>query len=198
MAEEIILPPSGELGREIKEGQRVRITQVEGQQVADYLSFALDDPRERLSMYFSRGVHRSWKLTEGQDLYSNLARPMWAIEEDRVQDNYCGGGNCNPYINEQRYGRGDAPTCEANLLRALKPWNLDRWAWDPDTVFNVFMNVTYDGDGAWEIREPKATKDDFIVLRALMPQILAISNCPQLLNPCNGFSLKPLKVEILD
>jgi uncharacterized protein YcgI (DUF1989 family) len=31
-----------------------------------------------------------------------------------------------------------------------------------------------------------------------MPQILAISNCPQVLNPCNAFSLKPLKVEILD
>jgi uncharacterized protein YcgI (DUF1989 family) len=34
-------------------------------------------------------------------------------------------------------------------------------------------------------------------MRALMPQIVAISNCPVLFNACNNFRLKPLTVEIL-
>jgi uncharacterized protein len=34
-------------------------------------------------------------------------------------------------------------------------------------------------------------------MRALMPQIVAISNCPVLFNACNNYRLKPLAVEIL-
>jgi uncharacterized protein YcgI (DUF1989 family) len=36
-----------------------------------------------------------------------------------------------------------------------------------------------------------------MTLRALMPQIVAISNCPILFNACNNFRLKPLMLEIL-
>jgi uncharacterized protein YcgI (DUF1989 family) len=35
-----------------------------------------------------------------------------------------------------------------------------------------------------------------MLLRALMPQIVAISNCPILFNSCNNFRLKPLTVEL--
>jgi uncharacterized protein YcgI (DUF1989 family) len=38
---------------------------------------------------------------------------------------------------------------------------------------------------------------DHIVMSALMPQIVAISNCPVLFNACNNFRLKPLTLEIL-
>ena len=38
---------------------------------------------------------------------------------------------------------------------------------------------------------------DFMTLHALMPQIVAISNCPVLFNACNNFRLKPLTLEIL-
>jgi uncharacterized protein YcgI (DUF1989 family) len=36
-----------------------------------------------------------------------------------------------------------------------------------------------------------------MVMLALMPQIVAISNCPILFNPCNNFRLKPLRIELL-
>ena len=39
---------------------------------------------------------------------------------------------------------------------------------------------------------------DAIDLRATMDQIVAISNCPQLLNRCNGGRLKPLRVQVFD
>ncbi len=38
---------------------------------------------------------------------------------------------------------------------------------------------------------------DYMVMTALMPQIVAISNCPILFNACNNFKLKPLTLEIL-
>jgi uncharacterized protein YcgI (DUF1989 family) len=59
------------------------------------------------------------------------------------------------------------------------------------------MTVAYDAKGAWEIREPKGKPGDYMTLRALMPQIVAISNCPILFNACNNYRLKPLTLEIL-
>ncbi len=183
-------------GVRVAAGRRFRVIDVEGGQVADLFSFRADNPRERLSMYFSRAINLSWKLTRGHNLASTSGNPMWAIEDDTLGDNYCGGGFCNPRVNFARYGVSDVPTCEANAACALAPWGVDTDGFDADTAFNVFMNVAYDPDGRWEIRDPKGRAGDHIDLRAMMDQIVAISNCPQLLNRCNGGRLKPLRVQV--
>jgi hypothetical protein len=38
------------------------------------------------------------------------------------------------------------------------------------------MNVAYSADARWEIPMPKGKAGDYMVLRALSPQIVAISN----------------------
>lgn len=195
--QQVTLPPGGCFGATVAAGERVRIVDIEGQQVSDFMSFCQEDPREQLSMYSSRAVNRNWKLTAPHQLFSNLVRPMWEIEVDTVGENYCGGGYCNARMNDVRYGAADAPNCEANLERALAPYGLSRWHFNPDTCFNVFMMYAYEANGFLEIREPKSRAGDEIVLRALMPQIVAISNCPQVRNPVNAGRLKPLRVEIL-
>jgi uncharacterized protein YcgI (DUF1989 family) len=102
-------------------------------------------------------------------------------------------------MNLRRYGekaRG-TPNCQDNLETAIRGYGMDRWNFNVDACFNIFMTVGYDADGKWEIRLPKGKPGDYMVMRALMPQIVAISNCPILFNPCNNFKLKPLTVEIL-
>ena len=102
-------------------------------------------------------------------------------------------------MNLRRYGekaRGQ-PNCQQNLENAIRGYGMDRWNFNVDTCFNIFMTVAYDADGKWEIRKPKGKPGDYMILRALMPQIVAISNCPILFNPCNNFRLKPLTLEIL-
>ncbi len=124
---------------------------------------------------------------------------MWEIEEDLTAENYCGGGYCSEHLNVARYGeRGKgAPNCQANLEAAVKGYGMDRGSFNVDACFNVFMTVAYDPDGVWEIREAKGKPGDYILMRALMPQIVAISNCPVLFNACNNYKLKPLTLEIL-
>ena len=73
---------------------------------------------------------------------------------------------------------------------------MDRWNFNVDACFNVFMTVAYDADGKWEIRLPKGKPGDYMTMTALMPQIVAISNCPILFNACNNYKLKPLTLEI--
>jgi uncharacterized protein len=196
----VALPPAGNISFEIEAGQKLKLTQPEGEQVADLISFNREDFRELLSMLTSRAINLNWKLTAPHVLHSNLSRKMWQIEEDLTGENYCGGGYCSEHMNVARYGevgRG-APNCQSNLELAIRGYGMDRWNFNVDACFNIFMTVAYDADGKWEIRAPKGKPGDYMVMRALMPQIVAISNCPILFNACNNFRLKPLTLEILN
>ena len=196
----VTLPPAGGISFEVAAGERLRLTQPEGEQVADLISFNRDDTRELLSMHSSRAINLSWKLTTPHLLYSNRSREMWQIEDDLTGENYCGGGYCSEHLNIARYGeKGEkAPNCQSNLEAAVRGYGMDRWSFNIDACFNVFMTVAYDANGVWEIRPPKGKPGDYMTLRALMPQIVAISNCPILFNACNNFRLKPLTLEILN
>jgi uncharacterized protein len=193
------LAPASGISFEIEAGQKLKLTQPEGEQVADLVSFNRDDVRELLSMLSSRAVNLSWKLTAPHVLYSNCTRPMWQIEEDLTGENYCGGGYCSEHLNIVRYGEvgKGAVNCQSNLEKAIRGYGMDRWNFNVDACFNVFMTVAYDQNGVWEIRPPKGKPGDYIIMRALLPQIVAISNCPILFNACNNFRLKPLTLEIV-
>ena len=197
--EAVVLPPAGNISFEIETGQRLKLAQPDGEQVADLISFNRDDTAELLSMHSSRAVNLDWRLTAPHKLYSNRSREMWQIEADLTAENYCGGGYCSEHLNVARYGdagRG-APNCQANLEMAVRGYGMDRQSFNVDTCFNVFMTVAYDPNGVWEIRPPKGRPGDYMIMRALMPQIVAFSNCPILFNSCNNFKLKPLTVEIM-
>jgi uncharacterized protein YcgI (DUF1989 family) len=54
------------------------------------------------------------------------------------------------------------------------------------------MNVEVDDDGAFQIREPTSVPGDYYDLRADIDLLVAVSNCPQELNPCNGYRATPI------
>ena len=89
----VTIAPAGTISFEIEAGQRLRLAQPEGEQVADFISFNRDDTRELLSMHSSRAVNLNWRLTAPHVLYSNCTRQMWQIEADLTAENYCGGGS---------------------------------------------------------------------------------------------------------
>ncbi len=61
-------------------------------------------------------------------------------------------------------------------------------------AFCPFMKVVQYEDGRYEIEEPTSRPGDYIEFRAEMDLFVAISNCPQDKNPCNGFNPTPLKI----
>jgi uncharacterized protein len=181
--EPVTLPPAAGISFEIEAGQRLMLTQPEGEQVADLISFNRDDVRELLSMHSSRAVNLNWRLTAPHVLFSNRTRPMWQIEEDLTGENYCGGGYCTEHLNVARYGNTGkgAANCQANLEAAIGGYGMDRWNFNIDACFNVFMTVAYDANGVWEIRPPKGRPGDYMVMRALMPQIVCHLELPDLI-----------------
>ena len=59
----------------------------------------------------------------------------------------------------RRRGAG-APNCQSNLETAIRGYGMDRWNFNIDACFNIFMTVAYDADGKWEIRPPKGKPGD--------------------------------------
>jgi hypothetical protein len=191
-----VLAPGGAVAFEVRENDRLKIAQVEGGQAVDLLSFNLREPRERLSMWMSCCVNRVWKLTAPHLLVSHAGNDMWSIETDTLAENYCGGGYCRPALNARWHGTTQLASCEANFLRVLRPHGLSEPDFDGDACFNAFMKVDYDPSGEWAIRASPAQPHDHIVLRALMDQIVAISNCPATTSATNAGTTKSVALVV--
>lgn len=187
-----IIPAREYLGFELHRGQILRIIDVEGKQVADLVCFNLGNPRERLSTNNSRLIQKRWLLTTGHVLYSDEGSPMLTITDDTVGIHHASGGCCNEFANFVRYGERNTRNCLDNLTLAAAPLGLTTK--DIPGAFCPFMKVLQHADGAYEIQEPESRSGDHIDLKAEMNLLIALSNCPQDKNPCNGFNPTALRV----
>ena len=191
-----VIPPKEYLGLELRRGQTLRIIDVEGQQVPDLVCYNLHQPRERLSTNNSRLIQKRWLLTTGHVLYSDEGNAMLAITDDTVGIHHASAGCCNDFANFHRYGERGTRNCLDNLAAAGAPLGLTTK--DIPGAFCPFMKVIQHPDGAYEIQEPDSKPGDYLDLRAEMDLFVAISNCPQEKNPCNGFKATSLRVVVTD
>jgi urea carboxylase-associated protein 1 len=192
----IVLPPRGTIAREIKRGQTLRVTDLEGKQVGDLIAFNADDLAEKFWISNTIRLNQTIYLTEGHVLYSELSRPMLRIVKDTCGMHDLLAGSCNAEIDKVRYGVCDHRGCVENFAEALKPYGISR-----DLIpmsFNLFMNCPVKENGSWTIAEPVSKAGDYIDFRAEMNCLFVISNCPQDLNPCNAGELKPLEITIFE
>jgi len=187
-----LIGPRGHYAREIPQGDVVRIIDVEGQQVADFLMFNSRRLEERLSPPNTVNLNRQVFPGVGYTLYSDEAGKLMTIIGDTCGVHDMIAGACSRFTNEFRYGIPDTPNCRDNFAAALKPWGLG-WKDIPYNM-NVFMNCPIQPDGTFTIEEPKSRAGDNIEFKADMDVLVALSNCPQERNPCNAYKLKPLRV----
>jgi uncharacterized protein YcgI (DUF1989 family) len=181
----------------LHQAETLRVIDKEGKQVADLVALSVADKGEKLSCVYSNVLNGTWKLTKGHVIYTNHARPMLSIVEDTVGLHYTGGGFCNQEINFIRYQDREMRNCADNLTKAFEPHGIVREDFNFDCCFNIFMNLTYQPDGSMRLQEPLSKPGDYVDLRAEMDCLIAISNCPQDRNPCNGFHPSPLQIQVL-
>jgi uncharacterized protein len=194
LAEDFVLAPAGCVARTLRRGQTLRITDLEGQQVADVIAFALPELTDRLWPSTTIRLNGTVYFTTGHTLYSELSRPLLTIIEDTCGRHDMLAGSCNAEIDKVRYGVDEHRGCVENFVEVIAPWGLGRT--DVPMSFNVFMNCPVESGGTWAIAEPASRAGDYITLRAEADILVAISNCPQDLNPCNAGELTPLGIAI--
>jgi urea carboxylase-associated protein 1 len=188
---ETTLPPHGHIAREIERGQVMRVVDLEGRQVGDLVAFNRANLAEKFWISNTIRLNGTVFVTTGHTLYSELSNPMFTITADTCGRHDLLAGSCNAEIDKVRYGVDAHYGCVENFLAALEPYGIARK--DVPMSLNLFMNCPVDASGAWTIATPISKPGDYVDLRAEMDCVVALSNCPQDLNPCNDGQLKPLQ-----
>lgn len=189
-----ILPRSG-TAFILRKGERLKITDIKGEQVSDFTCFNLDDTREYLSSGRTIDYAETIFLTKGHPFYSNRSNIMFNIIEDTVGRHDflltpCSADTFRIIYGDENPHRG----CFGNLCEALEPFGID-----PDTIpicFNVFMHVAVDGEtGKINVLPPKSKEGDYIIIEAAMDLIVGMTACSAEMS--NNYSFKPIGYSIM-
>jgi urea carboxylase-associated protein 1 len=189
-----VVPARGHWSRVINRGETLRIIDTQGKQAVDFLCYNAGDADERYHSPNTMKKAGSIFLSKGNVLYSDRAQPLMTITEDTFGGHDTIGGCCSAVSNKLLYGIPHTG-CRENFLEALKPYRLG-WR---DIVPNVnwFMRVPVDATGQAAIAAAASKPGDYVDLRAEMDVLAVISNCPQVLNPCNNYFPTPIRVTVL-
>jgi len=191
---ERVLEPKGRIAFELSIGQTLRITDLDGQQVADLICFNKNDPAEKISIHTTIMLNGNIHIGTGKMVFSDDARPMLRVGTDTVGRHDLLAGTCCRGLNRLRYGVDDGPNCRSSLAMVMEPYGVT--AREIPYTFNVFMNVPVQPNGDIEVVAPISKPGDHIDLTAQMDLIVAISNCPQERNICNGYTATRLGLAI--
>lgn len=188
---EWVLPPGKELGLIVKSGQVIRVIDLEGQQVVDFVCFNYHDKEEKLWIGSTIIGNKNVFIKKGHSLYSQYLNKMFTIIEDTCGVHDLLIGACSPEVYEKTYNVEGHNSSIDNFLKALAPYGLERK--DIPMNMNIFMNCPIQEDGTYGIDFSKSRRGDYIDLKAEMDCIVAISNCLCELSPESGYYLTPIK-----
>lgn len=178
----------------VKQGETLRIVDLEGNQAVDFLIYSAADDSERYSAQDTVAAQGNLFLREGTRLLSNEGRSLMTITGSAVEYHDTIGGACSCESNTLRYGHHTKSqhACVENFLEA----NLWEGRGKRDIVSNInfFMNVPVEADGALGIVDGISAPGLTVDLRADMDVIVVVSNCPQINNPCNAFNPTPVRM----
>jgi uncharacterized protein YcgI (DUF1989 family) len=193
---EWIIPAKEYSAFTMRRGQTLRFVDIEGKQVPDLVCFNEHDLSEHLNMGNSLLLNKRRELRQGDVLYSVICNPMMTIVGYSNEESYSYGPMCSEELNRIRYEVPRTRNCRDNFATALAPWGFNQR--QIPNAFVPFMRVEIEPDGTMEIKEPTSRSGDFYDLRAEMDLLVAVSNCPQERNPCNGFKPTPMGMIIYE
>jgi urea carboxylase-associated protein 1 len=187
-----IVPATEPWGRVIPSGDILRLVDLEGQQAVDFLCYDASNPADRYNSMNTVKVQGNIYVGRGTVLYSDSGRPLFTVVEDTLGRHDTVYGCCSPSNNRLRYGREGEKTCYANFEKILAQFGLGRSAIVGN--INFFMAVPVDPDGKAAVASDVSPAGSFVDLKAECDVLAVLSNCPSILNPCNGYNPTPIRV----
>lgn len=185
---------------EVKQGQVIRMVDLEGNQAVDTLFYSAADPAERYDAQATIRAQGNIYLSTGSVLLSTEGRPMLTVVADTCGRHDTLGGACAAESNTVRYAlkTRSMHSCRDNYLIALAEWGNGMNKRDLTSNVNFFMNVPVTQDGGLTFADGISAPGKYVELRAEMDVLVLISNCPQLNNPCNAYNPTPAQILIWD
>ena len=193
MYENTVTPKSSWSGI-IKKGQRLKITDLEGQQAVDFLCYNNNDRSDRYSATNTVKVQGNVYVGLGSILFSESGTQLLEVVEDTIGRHDTVYGCCSNPNNMLRYGVETTESCYTNFESELAKLGMGNDAIVPNV--NWFMSVPILEDGSAGVDNVVQQPNSYVTLLAKTDTLAVLSNCPQMHNPCNGFNPTPVKVEI--
>jgi uncharacterized protein len=179
----------------LQKGQTIKVINVDGQQIADFVAYNKNDFTERLDPVATRDANQSTEMKEGGIVYSNLYRPMLTLRKDTVGKHDLLSPACRPEMYQLLFNK-EKPmeNCYYILNKALSNYHVP--APRQHYPFNIFMNTVIDSDNQIKVKTSLASAGDYVELRAEMDLIIAISACPNEESAGNGYHSTDIKIEV--
>lgn len=182
----------------LKAGQVLRIIDLEGQQAVDTLLYNPHNTVERYSAQDTVLAQGKAYVEAGTELVSNEGNIMATVVADTCGNHDTSAGACSCEANTVRFGHDTKymHACRENFLLEIGKYGMTKR--DIVSNINFFMNVPITPDGALAIVDGLSDPGGYVDLKAEMDVLVVISNCPQVNNPCNGFSPTPIRTLVWD
>lgn len=191
-----VIPPQSGASFILKKGQKLKVVDIEGEQVSDFICYNLHDKSEYLSSGRTIDYAETIYLTTGHPFYSNRSNVMFTMVEDTVGKHDFLLTPCSAEMFRITYGHTEPHRgCFGNLCAVLEEHGIA-----PDnipTCFNIFMNVPVDGNtGKVSVLPPLSKAGDYVILEAHMDLVVGMTSCSAGLS--NNFTFKPIGYEVFD
>ncbi len=189
-----IIPAQTGTAFTLKAGQKIKIIDPSGEQVADLFCADAGNTEDSFSSGRTIDYNESIYIKPNHFLYAHSGNPLLEIIEDNSPG--CHDLLVTPcslqmfqMINKNS---ADHPSCLSNLIQTLKEFGLSKA--QITSTFNVFMNIKLSDSGHIEIKPPKTKALDFIVLKACRDLVVGLTACSD--EGTNNGKCKPIEFEI--
>ncbi len=182
-------------GFRVNNGDLVKVIDVEGQQIADFVAYNSENFEERLDSVVTRDTIQSTDIKINSSLYSNLYRPMLTLLKDTVQKHDLLSPACRPEMYQVLYNKNKPnENCFSNINEALSQFGIPYAR--QHYPFNIFMNTVISSGGKITVNKSRSSAGDYVEMRAEMDLIIAISACPNEESAGNGYNSTSILVEV--
>ena len=179
-SELVAIPARHGKALKLHSGQAIKIVNTHGTQVVDCWAWNLDALDESMSMEATRVWNQRLNPRVGDTFVTNLRNPILTIVEDTspgVHDSFMAACDRQRY---ERLGVVDYHrNCFDNMIEAVRELGYEI-PYPSLASLNIFMNIAVLPDGiSLDTRPTLSRPGDYIVFRAEMDCIVALSACPQ-------------------
>lgn len=181
----------------VKKGQFIKVTDVDGGAIGDFVTFNANNLKERLDQGRTKADNGKFLISKGDHLYTRDNNVLLTIVEDTYGIHDLQYGMCSAWIFEQYHQRkadgnyhgftnrftvggpmGVPPFgCYEVLQEALKDYPIA-----PEDIpdpLNLFQTMWFDFEtGTLGIEDGRSKPGDYIVFEAKMDTLCGLSACP--------------------